>query len=116
MQGNEDCGQMSAWYIMSALGFYSVDPVSGNYVMGAPLFDRAILNVGGGKQLVVEAKRSSPADQYVQSVTLNGKAYNKVWFKHEDLVRGGTLTFHMGSTPNKEFGAASGAVPPSLTT
>jgi predicted alpha-1,2-mannosidase len=116
MQGNEDCGQMSAWYIMSALGFYSVDPVSGNYVMGSPLFDRAILNVGGGKRLVIETKRSSQADQYVQSVTLNGKPHNRTWFKHTDLVHGGTLVFHMSSTPNKEFGSAPDATPPSLTT
>jgi predicted alpha-1,2-mannosidase len=115
MQGNEDCGQMSAWYVMSALGFYSVDPVSGNYVMGTPLFDRAVLNVGGAKKLVIEAKRNSTADQYVQSITVNGKPYEKVWFRHADLVRGGTLTFHMGSTPNKQFGSSPDAAPPSLT-
>ncbi len=115
MQGNEDCGQMSAWYVMSALGFYSVDPVSGNYVVGTPLFDRATLNVGSGKTLVVEAKRQVPSDKYVNSVTLNGAPYEKAWFKHTDLVAGGTLTFHMGPEPSKTFGVAPENAPPSLT-
>lgn len=114
MQGNEDCGQMSAWYVMSALGFYSVDPVSGNYVMGTPLFDQAVVDVGGGKRLVIEAKRKTATDQYVHSVTVNGKPYERAWFKHVDLVRGGTMTFHMGPEPSV-FGSSPDASPPSLT-
>jgi predicted alpha-1,2-mannosidase len=114
MQGNEDCGQMSAWYVMSTLGFYSVDPVSGNYVMGTPLFDQAIVDVGGGKRLVIEARRTAATDQYVHSVTVNGKPYEKAWFKHVDLVRGGTITFHLGPEPSV-FGSSPDASPPSLT-
>ena len=114
LAGNEDCGQMSAWYVMSALGFYAVDPVSGNYVFGTPLFDRVIVDVKNGAKLVVETKRSSPRDQYIQSITFNGKPYDKVWFRHADIANGATIVFHMGGEPDLQFGAAENAAPPSL--
>ena len=113
--GNEDCGQISAWYIISALGFYAVDPVSGNYVFGTPLFNRAVVEMGPGSTLTVEAKRKSPEDCYIQSVTFNGKPYHKVWFRHADIARGGTFVFQMGPRPNRQFGADAAAAPPSLT-
>ncbi|MGD0873068.1 MAG: GH92 family glycosyl hydrolase [Bryobacteraceae bacterium] len=113
--GNEDCGQISAWYVISALGFYAVDPVSGNYVFGTPLFNRAVVEMGPGSTLTVEAKRQSPEDCYIQSVTFNGKPYHKVWFRHADIARGGTLVFQMGPRPNRQFGADDAAAPPSLT-
>ncbi len=115
LAGNEDCGQMSAWYVLSALGFYSVDPVSANYVFGTPLFDHAEVDLGDGKRLIVEARRRSPDDKYIQSVTFNGKPYEKLWFRHADIVNGATIVFSMASEPNKQFGAAEGATPPSLT-
>jgi putative alpha-1,2-mannosidase len=115
LAGNEDCGQMSAWYIVSALGFYPFDPTSGNYVFGTPLFDRAVVNMGGGKELVVIAKRNSPKDIYIQSVTLNGKPHSRVWFKHAEIANGATFVFTMGSTPNKSFGASEHEAPPSMT-
>lgn len=115
MPGNEDCGQMSAWYILSALGFYSVDPVSGNYVFGSPFFDRATVRLAGGKELVLETKRSSPDDKYIQSITFNGKEYKKSWFNHADIKNGGKFVFTMGSQPNLSFGADESAIPPSLT-
>lgn len=115
LAGNEDCGQMSAWYVISALGFYAVDPASGNYVFGAPLFDRVTMDMGAGRHLLVEAKRKSPTDKYIQSVTLNGKPYNKLWFNHSALVKGGTLVFEMGAEPNKSFGAGEDAIPPSMS-
>lgn len=115
LSGNEDCGQMSAWYVISALGFYAVDPAGGNYVLGAPRFDRAVVDVGAVKPLIIEAKRKTDADIYVQSVTLNGKSLDKVWFKHSDVANGGTLTFVMGPAPNKSFGSAVPAAPPSLS-
>ena len=114
LAGNEDCGQMSAWYVISALGFYAVDPVSGNYVFGTPLFDRAEVELGSGKKLVVEAKRNSPGDQYIQSVTFNGKPYEKLWFRHADIANGATIFFAMGSTPSQDFGLSKEAAPPSL--
>ncbi len=113
MQGNEDVGQMSAWYVLSALGFYPVDPVSGNYILGSPLFDRATVNLGNGKKLEIEVKRSDPSHAYIQSFTLNGKPQQRAWFNHSDIANGGTLSFVMGPQPNTTFGAEQ--VPPSLT-
>jgi predicted alpha-1,2-mannosidase len=115
LAGNEDCGQMSAWYVISALGFYAVDPVSGNYVLGTPLFDHAEIELGGQKRLVIRARRSSPQDKYISSVSFNGIPHNKVWFRHADIANGGEIVFNMANEPNKEFGANPGSAPPSLT-
>src|ERR1700740_250934 len=116
LQGNEDVGQMSAWYIMSAMGFYPVDPVSGNYIFGSPLFDQVILQLGNGRRLEIVAHRSAPADQYIHSVTFNGKPYTRSWFNHRDIVKGARIVFEMGSEPNVEFGSqpADGPPPPAL--
>lgn len=114
LAGNEDCGQMSAWYVISALGFYAVDPVSGNYVLGSPLFDKAVVDVGGGKKLVIEARGQAPENKYINSVALNGKDYGKPWFRHADVSGGATLVFTMARDPNKSFGAAESDAPPSL--
>src|SRR5579863_1279243 len=114
LAGNEDCGQMSAWYVISSLGFYAVDPVSGNYVFGTPLFDRAEVQLAPGKTLVVEVKRSSADHQYIQSVTINGRPHTKLWFRHSDIADGGTIVFTMGAKPNQQFGSSPDALPPSL--
>lgn len=111
LSGNEDCGQMSAWYVISALGFYAVNPASGNYVFGTPLFDKATIEVGKKKKLVIAVKRDAPADMYIQSVAWNGKPYSRVWFSHRDVADGGTFTIRMGSKPSG-FGAAKAAWPP----
>jgi len=113
LSGNEDCGQMSAWYVMSALGFYAVNPASGRYVFGSPLFDEAVIELGAGKRLVIRAKRAPASDVYIQSVKLNGKLYEKVWFHHRDIAPGGRLEFVMGSRPNQSFGASPATWPPS---
>ena len=115
LAGNEDRGQMSAWYVMSALGLYAVDPVSGAYVLGTPLFESAKINVGGGRTLTIEAKRTSPAQKYVQSVALNGKTLDRLWVHHSDLVNAATLTFTMGDQPNQQLGTDQKFAPPSLT-
>ncbi len=115
LEGNEDCGQMSAWYLMSALGLYAVDPVSGNYVLTSPLFDKATLKVGGGKELVIEAKRPSPDAIYIQSVMVNGKPSNKLWVTHEEIAQGGHIGFELGTQPNTTLGTAPELAPPSLT-
>jgi predicted alpha-1,2-mannosidase len=114
LAGNEDCGQMSAWYIMSALGLYAVDPVSGNYVFGSPLFDRATIQLAGGKQLTIETTGNGADKPYIQSVTWNGKPYSKSWIRHADLIEGGTLQFRMSAEPNTGFGAALNDRPPSF--
>jgi predicted alpha-1,2-mannosidase len=114
LAGNEDCGQMSAWYLLSALGFYPVDPVSGNYVFGTPLLDRAEVDMGNGKKLNIDVQRNSPADIYIHSVRLNGKDHSKLWFQHADIVTGGSIEFRMGSEPSR-FGMDEDALPPSLS-
>jgi predicted alpha-1,2-mannosidase len=102
--GNEDCGQMSAWYVFSSLGFYPVFPASGIYVFGSPIFDKFTLNLQNGKKFIVETKNNGPGNIYIQSVSLNGKAYEKSYILHSDLVSGGKLVFEMGNKPNYEFG------------
>ncbi len=114
LAGNEDCGQMSAWYVLSALGLYAVDPVSANYVIGSPLFDRAELALGEGRTLVIEARHNGPDRPYIQSVQWNGKPYRKTWLRHADLAAGGHLVFEMGDKPNKGYGAAVADAPPSF--
>ena len=106
--GNEDCGQMSAWYIFSALGFYPVFPASGDYIFGSPLFDKASINLSGGRKFTVEAVNNSPENIYIQKVERNGKPYTKSSISHKDLMRGGTLKFYMGAKPNYNFGVESG--------
>ena len=106
LAGNEDCGQMSAWYIMSALGLYSVDPVSTHYVFGSPLLDKAEIELAGGRKLVIRTLDNGPNRPYIQSVTWNGQPWTRSWISHADLVAGGTLEFHMSDTPNVQFGAA----------
>jgi predicted alpha-1,2-mannosidase len=114
LAGNEDCGQISAWYVLSALGLYSVDPVSTNYVFGSPLLDRAEIELGGGRKLVVQASNNGADSPYIQSVTWNGKPWSKSWISHAELTAGGTLAFQMGRTPNKHFGMAPEDRPPSF--
>lgn len=104
--GNEDCGQMSAWHIMSALGFYQVNPSNGTFVFGSPLFDKASIKLPKGKTFDIVAQNNSKQNIYIQSVKLNGKPYTKSYITYNDIVNGGNLTFVMGSTPNKQFGTA----------
>lgn len=111
--GNDDCGQMSAWFVLSALGFYPVDPVSAVYVFGGPLFDAAEVKVGSGRTLRVRAEGNGPANPYVQSVRWNGKPWTKNWIAHADLVKGGELVFAMGPQPSR-FGTARADRPPSF--
>ena len=111
--GNDDCGQMSAWFVFSALGFYPVDPVSALYVFGAPLFDEAEVSVGDGRTLRVRATGNAPGNPYVQSVRWNGKRWTRNWISHADLARGGTLEFVMGPKPSR-FGVAKQDRPPSF--
>lgn len=100
LSGNEDVGQMSAWYIMSSLGFYEVEPASGRYWFGTPLFDSASIDVAGGK-FSIKAVNNSSENRYIQSVTLNGKAYGKAYIEHKDMAAGGELVFNMGPEPSE---------------
>ncbi len=99
--GNDDCGQMSAWYIFSSLGFYPVCPGSGQYSIGSPSVRRADIQLGGGKKLVIKANNLSEKNIYVRSLTLNGKSVNSSILKFTDIAEGGELIFGMGSRPDK---------------
>ena len=93
--GNDDCGQMSAWYMFSAMGFYPVDPVSGNYVFGAPQLPEIVLNLADGKTFTIIAEGLSKEHKYIDSITLNGEPYTKNYISHEDILKGGTLVYKM---------------------
>jgi len=112
--GNDDCGQMSAWFVLSALGFYPVDPVEAAYVFGSPLFERAEMQLGKGRKLVVEAPGNRPDTPYVAAVTWNGRPWSKSWISHRELAAGGTLRFTMSANPNRAFGRALADRPPSF--
>ena len=103
--GNEDCGQMSAWYIFSALGFYPVNPVNGMFVFGSPLADHVSITLNNGKQFKINALHNSANNKYIQSIKLNGKVYAKSFIMYKDIMKGGLLEYTMGKTPNKAFGA-----------
>lgn len=110
LSGNEDVGQMSAWYILSSVGLYQVDPVGGRFVIGSPLFDKATVNVGGGKTFTVVAKNNSDKNIYVQSARLNGKTLKNSYVDFNDIRHGGTLELVMGPKPSK-WGAAAACRP-----
>ena len=104
--GDEDEGELSSWYVFSALGFYPVCPGRPVYDIGSPLFEKAVIDVGDGKTFVIEARDVSSKNKYIQSARLNGKPLNSPWFNHSDLVTGGTLVLQMGPRPNEEWGGA----------
>lgn len=95
LSGNEDVGQMSAWYILSSLGIYQVEPAGGRYMFGSPLFDKAVVNVGQGKTFTIIAHNNSAKNVYVQQIKLNGRPYKKLYIDSKDIVSGGTLEFFM---------------------
>jgi len=100
LSGNEDCGQMSAWLVFSALGFYPVVPGSSTYAIGTPLFEKATLNLGNGKTLIINAPGASSSRYYIQKASWNGQPWTKTWFTHEQLLKGGELRFAMGDKPS----------------
>ena len=99
ISGNEDCGQMSAWYIFSSLGFYPVTPGSNQYIIGSPLFAKATINLENGKSFLIQAKNSSSENKYIKSVQLNGKNYEFSYINHQDIINGGNLVFEMTHQP-----------------
>ncbi len=120
--GDEDQGQMGAWFVMSALGLFQMDgggSVKPIYEIGSPLFERVAIhldeNYFGGREFVIEAPGVSAANCYIQSATLNGKPLNKPWFYQSELVKGGKLVLKMGSEPNQAWGSAPEDAPPSMS-
>ena len=100
LSGNEDVGQMSAWYILSSMGLYQVEPAGGKYIFGSPIFNKTVVNVGGGKTFTIEAKNNSAKNIYIQSAKLNGKRYTRSYIDYKDIMKGGILEFVMGDQPS----------------
>lgn len=113
--GNEDCGQMSAWYIFSSLGFYPFNPADQNYVIGTPLFNEAVINLENGKTFTIKTINLSDKNIYIQSATLNGKELTKSFITHNEIIDGGTIEFVMNDEPNKNLWTNSSSYPPSMT-
>ena len=99
--GNDDCGQMSAWYLFSALGFYPVAPGSDQYALGSPVIRTAVLRMENGKRLRIEARNQSVKNVYVKKVTVNGKTLNRRYLTHTEIIGGGTIVYYMDDIPNK---------------
>jgi predicted alpha-1,2-mannosidase len=112
LAGNDDCGQMSAWYVLAAAGFYPVAPASGVYALGSPLFDEVAFTTSRGTRFTIEARHNSAQNLYVQSATLDGRPLHRAWITHEEIVRGGRLTFVMGAEPNTAWGSDPKWAPP----
>ncbi|GAA0724468.1 hypothetical protein GCM10009430_28880 [Aquimarina litoralis] len=100
ISGNEDCGQMSAWYVLSSLGFYPVTPGSDYYVIGTPLFEKGTIQLENGNQFTIVANNINDANKYIASASLNGKEYPYTYIKHQDIMNGGSLVFEMTNTPS----------------
>ncbi|MGB0887164.1 MAG: GH92 family glycosyl hydrolase [Vicingaceae bacterium] len=111
LSGNEDCGQMSAWYVLSAMGFYSVTPGTSYYSIGTPLFDEVTINLENGKHFKIVANNVSDKNKYIQSASINGEQLNKSVLYHHQIMEGGELVFEMGETPNKNWGIENMPVP-----
>jgi predicted alpha-1,2-mannosidase len=104
LSGNEDCGQMSAWYVFSSIGLYPMNPASGDYEIGSPIFEKSTINLQEGKTFVIEAENVSDKNIYIQSATLNGIEFNQTSISHQQITQGGILHFVMGFKPNKSWG------------
>jgi predicted alpha-1,2-mannosidase len=109
--GNEDCGQMSAWYVLSAMGLYQVCPGSGEYVLGSPLFDEVTINLENGKQFTIKANRGNSHDQYTVATKINGQSSNRSYLLHTDLMKGGKLEFTMANKGNTTWGTSQNDLP-----
>jgi predicted alpha-1,2-mannosidase len=99
LSGNEDVGQMSAWYVLSALGFYQVEPAGGKFIFGSPLVDKAILQLKDGKTLEIIARNNSAANKYIRHISFNGKPYDTYYINFKDIKDGGTIEFVMSCHP-----------------
>ena len=104
LSGNEDCGQMSAWYVLSSIGIYPMNPASGDYEIGSPIFEKTTITISEEKKFIIEAEHVSNKNIYIQSATLNDEVFNQTFISHQQILDGGTLHFVMGSEPNKNWG------------
>ena len=115
ISGNDDCGQMSAWYIFSSMGFYPVCPGTNQYIIGSPGIKKAEVRLENGKIFTVVVKNFSPENRYIQTLKRNGKKYHKTFLTHNDIISGSTFEFIMSKDPNKSWGKLHSDKPYSLT-
>ena len=116
--GNDDCGEMSAWYVLSQIGLYQVDPSHPDFELSTPRFKEITIHLQSphsGKTFIINTRNGGGQDMYIQSATLNGKPLNKPWLPERMVFRGGTWKVIAGTAPNKNWGAARGDAPPSLS-
>ena len=113
--GNEDCGQMSAWYVFSSIGFYPFNPADQNYLIGSPLFDEVKINLGNGKKFIIRTNNLSEKNIYIKSATLNGNYLTRSFITHKEIMDGGFLEFEMIETPNRNLWTNAESFPPSMT-
>ena len=111
--GDEDTGQMSAWYVFSALGFYPMCPGTTEYLIGSPLFDRATIQLPNGKEFVITADMNGPQRPYIRRASLNGESFNRAYLTHEQITGGGELVFQMTSAPEHRWGSSPQSRPKS---
>jgi predicted alpha-1,2-mannosidase len=112
LSGDEDTGQMSAWYVLSALGIYPVCPGTPDYLFGSPIFDKATINLANGKTFTIVARNNGPQEYYINGATLNGEALDKIYITHDQILRGGELDFQMASFPNYKWAVGEESRPP----
>jgi predicted alpha-1,2-mannosidase len=113
--GDEDGGALSSWYVLNAMGFYPVTPGIPAYNIGSPIFEKATIALGNGKEFVINARNVSAQNKYIQSATINGKPLHKPWFEHSEIANGGNLVLEMGPRPNKDWGSRPEDAPPSMS-
>ena len=113
--GNDDCGQMSAWYVFSAMGFYPVCPGTNEYVIGSPVLTEALIHLENGKIFKIKSENLNDKNIYIQSMLLNGEKYDKLFLRHEEIINGGEFIFIMGPEPNKQLGQEEESMPYSLS-
>jgi predicted alpha-1,2-mannosidase len=114
--GDDDGGETSSWYVLSAIGFYPVTPGNPVYEIGSPIFAKSVIRMGNGKKFIIIADQVSAQNKYVQSARLNSQPLEKPWFRHADIANGGTLVLEMGNKPNPQWGSAASDAPPSTET
>jgi putative alpha-1,2-mannosidase len=117
--GNEDMGQMSAWYVLSSMGFYPVAPGQNVYAIGSPEFSKIIIHLDekyyDAPEFIIETVNNSKDNKYIQSAAINSAPWNKTWFSHDEIKNGSSLVFEMGAQPNKNWGTKPEDAPPSMT-
>ncbi len=115
LSGNEDCGQMSAWFVLSSLGFYQENPADGNFVFGRPLFDKAEIHTGSGRTFIILVHNNAPQNKYIRKVILNGRELKRTYVHFQEIDRGGRLEFEMSPEPVRSWGSDPSWAPPSMT-